>query len=106
MSEVPSAKVQAKAAEYLLKGLVKVTYLDPAGPLFRGEVRSASDPEGDPYRVRYNENGWHCDCLARVQVCAHVLACQTITHFQNPENVTPTLATKTDPDLDALLEGL
>lgn len=99
----PSEAVQAKAATILLEGRVKVQHLAagyPAeGPHFMAHV-TPSVP-GDPYIVRFNANGWHCDCPARVQVCAHVLACQTITDFE-PVGGTPVLSSR-DPEIDAIL---
>lgn len=110
MTDVPSEKTQAKAAEYLLSGRVKVQHstmekLPDKASLFLGYVTSANQEPGDPYFVTFNETGWHCDCPARVQVCAHILACQTITDFQNSEKPAHPTFTKS-PDMDALLEGL
>lgn len=102
MMSAPSQAVQAKAAKILLEGRVKVKHLQALGDghwIFQAHV-SPSVP-GDPYIVRFNANGWHCDCPARVQICAHVLACQTITDFE-PVNSAPVLGSP-DPDIDAML---
>lgn len=102
MTEGPSEAQQAKAAEYLLSGRVKVQYLaDEERVDFLAHVTPKQG--GDPYFVKFNPLGWHCDCPARVQVCAHILACQTITDFQNPD-AKPTFVA--DPSIDALLDGL
>lgn len=90
MSEIPSEAVQAKAATILLEGRVSVVSLIMgAAPHFAAHV-APSEP-GDPYIVKFNASGWHCDCPARVQVCAHVLACQTITDFPPLSAVEATL---------------
>lgn len=102
----PSQAVQAKAATILLEGRVKVQHLGHGdlgkqvfGPDFKAHVTPTVP--GDPYIVRFNANGWHCDCPARVQICAHVLACQTITDF-DPANSSPVIGTP-DPEIDAIL---
>lgn len=109
--ETPSEKTQAKAGEYLLSGRVKVQYAgrevvegkDGAPlPLFFAHVSSAA-AEGDPYHVKFTTSGWHCDCPARVQLCAHILACQAIfdvSLVEKPADDVP------DVDIDALLGGL
>jgi hypothetical protein len=98
----PSEAVQAKAATILLEGRVKVKHLAAGypgeGPHFMAHV-SPTEP-GDPYIVRFNASGWHCDCPARVQICAHVLACQTITDLEMPAGK-PALAH--DPEIDKIL---
>lgn len=109
--ETPSDKTQAKAAEYLLSGRVKVQYAsrevvegeDGAPlPLFLAHVFSAAE-DGDPYHVKFTTSGWHCDCPARVQLCAHVLACQAVFDVSMVEK---TEDTGPDVDIDALLNGL
>jgi hypothetical protein len=111
MSEAPSEKTQAKAAEYLLSGRVKVQRCIPEFvegpdgaplPMFFAHVFSAAE-DGDPYHVKFTTSGWHCDCPARVQLCAHVLACQAIFDFEKiekPAEAGPNV------DIDALLNGL
>jgi hypothetical protein len=97
----PSEAVQAKAATILLEGRVKVKHLQALGDghwVFQAHV-SPTEP-GDPYIVRFNASGWHCDCPARVQICAHVLACQTITDLEMPAGK-PALAH--DPEIDKIL---
>lgn len=106
MSDVPNEKMQAKAAELLLRGRVRVRRVvdgingDGDTALFRADVYSMTQ-EGDPYRVAYKSH-WLCDCPARVVVCAHIVACQAIYEPAAP---------KVDPkvealDIDALLNDL
>lgn len=103
MSEVPSQAIQEKAAKMLLAGCVKVQYLlavsADESDKFLAHVKPLNG--GDPYHVQFNQNGWHCDCVARVQVCAHVLACQTITPDLTVSNKPPSLPT--DDDIAKLL---
>lgn len=101
MSEVPSEKVQAKAGEYLLSGRVKVQFLANEERVdFLANVTPKAG--GDPYRVKYTHGVWNCDCPARVEVCAHVLACQTITNFKKLTAPTE-VEFSHNPDIDKLL---
>lgn len=107
MTDVPSEKVQAKAAEYLLSGRVKVEHMVRAelgGPGDHFEAHVTPPDGGDPYIVKFNLAGWHCDCLARVQVCAHVLACQTITDLSTVPVERPSFVR--DKSIDDLLNGV
>lgn len=101
MPEVPSEAIQAKAAKLLLARCVVVKFCertDDGRGHFDADVKPLDG--GDPYHVRFNEAGWHCDCIARVQVCAHVLACQTITDDMK----IPVVPDVVDPvDIDKLL---
>lgn len=97
--EVPSEKVQAKAAEYLLSGAVKVQALSET-EYFLAHVTPKQG--GDPYFVKFNPMGWHCDCPARTQGCSHILACQTITDLGAPTG--PPKFTH-DQSIDDLLNG-
>lgn len=101
MTESPSEKTLAKAGEYLLSGRVKVQHLVllPQGPSFKAHVYSAKQ-DGDPYHVKFTANGWHCDCPARVQMCAHIIACQAITDFK----ISTKVEFAHDVDLDKFLE--
>ena len=103
--ETPSEKTQAKAAEYLLAGRVRVTSLIPGGQSCEAEVYSANQ-DGDPYRVRFNNSGWHCDCPARVQLCAHILAVQTVTDLKVDKSAAMSFTPKTDVSIDEILGGL
>ncbi len=103
MSDVPNEKMQAKAAELLLRGHVRVRKVMTEGDgsrEFRADVYSMTQ-DGDPYHVKHIEH-WTCDCPARVMVCAHIVACQAIYEPAAP---------KVDPevealDIDALLKDL
>jgi hypothetical protein len=103
VSDVPSEKVQAKAAEYLLSGRVKVRFCEITDD-GRGFFDAWLTPPdgGDPYHVKFNANGWKCDCPARVDRCAHILACQTITAIEEAPDLDPP-KWGGNPDIDALL---
>ncbi len=105
--DAPSEKTQAKAAEYLLKGRVKITYLigNPGHETCLAEVMSASQ-DGDPYQIRFDpQTGWHCDCPARVPLCAHILACTTITNLTMTA-AAPTFAKGETSSVEDFLKGL
>lgn len=101
MTDTPSEKMQAKAAELLLKGRVRVRSVVKDVPqtvkeglqyaFFRADVYSMTQ-DGDPYRVSYKTH-WLCDCPARVPVCAHIVACQAVYEPAKPE---------LDPEVEAL----
>lgn len=107
MSEIPSEKVQAKAGEYLLSGRVKVQFCETTED-GRGHFDAHVTPAGggDPYYVKFNQTGWHCDCPARVQVCAHILACMTITDFAALAGGNKPSSFPVDPSIDELLADL
>lgn len=98
------ASIAEKAGRYLAEGRVKVQFVTEDGGLFHV---TGSDP-GDPYYVRFSSlAGWKCDCPARVDVCAHVKACQTITEFKPVESPAPVgFATQRDLSIDELLSGI
>ena len=107
-SDVPSQKTQAKAAEYLLAGRVKVRdcreLIGAQKHTFVADVSSSSQ-DGEPYHVKFGANGWHCDCPARVPVFAHILACQTITDF-TPPTTPPTFGANPNESVEDFLKGL
>lgn len=104
MTDVPSEKTQAKAAEYLLAGRVRITGLE-TGYACTAEVYSANQ-DGEPYRVHFNNSGWHCDCPARVQLCAHILAVQTVTDLKVDKSAAMSFTPKNDVTIDEILGGL
>lgn len=109
----PSAKTQAKAAQYLQHGHVKVQEHSETAALFH--VYGSGGFDSDPYHVKFGGE-WTCDCPARV-VCAHVVACKIISELrpepsdtEGSSNPVPQPAPDmsgwtTDPELDALLGG-
>lgn len=79
ITAVPSQDVQAKAAEYLLGGRVRVRIA-----AVHGFVAHVTGSRPTPYSVRWSRfavtehgGGWSCDCLART-VCAHIVAAMAI----------------------------
>jgi hypothetical protein len=70
--------VDQKAGRYLAEGRVAVLHVDPRG-LGAFRVKGSDD---DPYDVIYND-GWSCNCQARVLECAHILACKKISAFKS-----------------------
>lgn len=64
--------VQAKAAEYLLGGHVRIDHAD------RGVLSATvTGSKPYPYTVAYYAESWHCTCPAS-RLCAHIVACQAI----------------------------
>lgn len=66
-------KITEKAKLYLASGQVKVVKHSAKEALI--EVQG-SDPQ--PYDVAFN-GFWHCNCPARVDRCAHIVAAQLIS---------------------------
>ena len=104
MSETPSQKVQAKAAELLLTGKVKVQSLTWDDGMHDTYFEAHVEPStpGDPYHVKYENYTWKCDCPSQV-VCSHMLACQTIAPDFSKAKTDPEVEAM---DIDALLNGL
>ena len=69
-----SESVTTKADRYLTEGRVRVLYLDNK----RGEFEVAGS---EKYFVKAMP--WLCNCPARVLECAHILACQKISTFDD-----------------------
>jgi uncharacterized Zn finger protein len=68
---------EEKAHRYLLEGKVKVIDHSLQRGTAEFEVYGSSE---DPYVVRFGGVGlWHCDCPAKVEDCAHMLACKLIS---------------------------
>lgn len=73
--------ISDKAMNYLIEGRVHVVQVDENSGSF--EVKGTSD---DPYVVVF-AGQWVCTCPARVPVCAHVVACQTISKFDTTKRI-------------------
>ena len=104
--EAPSEKVQAKARAYLSSGQVKAhSVMRTEGNVFALFHVTPTDG-GDPYDVKYaTGNGWSCDCVARVPVCAHVWAASLVLDVGKTLSK-PTLGFNRDTGIDDLLRGL
>lgn len=69
-----SAAIAGKAARYLVEG--RLTVHARSGPTVQATCRGS---EAEPYQLGYNpEEGWHCDCPAHVNLCAHVFALKLV----------------------------
>lgn len=90
-------KQRAKANDYLTTG--RVCTVEVSTQEGYGEFLIAGT-FSEPYRVVYQDGRWGCDCPARVLVCAHVLACQTITKF---EAVKPIVSLTGDDDASIMM---
>jgi hypothetical protein len=88
--------LELKAHRYLTEGRVTAVFVDHNRGSFN--VRGSDDL---PYTISFSGD-WTCDCPARVPVCAHILACQQITHF----NTDLSLYRPVDDDLTAELKAV
>ena len=70
--------VATKADRYLTEGRVRVLFLDNNKAEF--EVAGS-----DKYSVKAMP--WTCNCPARVLECAHIVACQKITSFDDVRKI-------------------
>ena len=91
---------EEKAHAYLLAGKVKV--IDHSLQRGTAEIEVYGSAE-DPYLVRFGGVGlWHCDCPAKIENCAHLIAAKLIsplTHASWPgKSVEPS-------EVDKLLRG-
>lgn len=66
--------ITTKADRYLTEGRVRVLLVNDSG----GEFEVAGS---DKYSVKAMP--WTCNCPARVLECAHIVACQKITSFDD-----------------------
>ena len=91
--------VENKAKQYLTEGKVKVVEFAHSTQLFHVQ---GTDPY-NPYTVRFMGSYWDCSCPARIELCAHVVACRLIC---NTETHARTLGSSENSDeLDALLSS-
>lgn len=84
---MPSKAVIDKAKNLLTTGGVKIQQLNASTGLLLAFVRTSSG--GDPYHVKHNfgeDLGWSCDCPARVNLCAHILAVGICTPLAPPHD--------------------
>lgn len=66
---------RTKARRYLIEGRLEVRRIDEHGTvaICRGN--------GATYELGWSpDRGWHCDCIARVEDCCHVLALKLVTN--------------------------
>lgn len=63
-----------KSARYLAEGRLTIT-------LVSGDhVTAVCKGSGESYQLGHEPGrGWHCDCPARSNACAHLLALQSVT---------------------------
>jgi predicted nucleic acid-binding Zn finger protein len=70
-----SETIDQKADRYLVEGRVSVSLVNESKGAFY-----VSGSDDTPYVVNFGGE-WTCNCPARVTQCAHIVACQKITHF-------------------------
>ena len=90
-----SESIERKAENYLAQGRVSVVEVSAD----RGEFQVAGSA-AMPYTVLF-EGEWMCSCEARIPRCAHVVACQKITHFDPARKIM--FNSGEESDIDAIL---
>lgn len=70
---------QTKARRYLVEGRLDIRRVTDH------QIIAVCRGNGAHYGVGWSQtNGWHCDCLARMEDCCHVLALKLVTTPPGP----------------------
>jgi hypothetical protein len=68
---------------YLEEGRLRILECHEDDGVLVAEARG----EGRLYSVTHDAEGWACGCAARVENCAHVLACKAVTVLRPPGDI-------------------
>jgi hypothetical protein len=66
---------ESKARRYLAEGRVRIIACDEAASTIVAEVRGT----GAIYAAGHGPKGWACECDARSNACAHILALKLVS---------------------------